>query len=348
MASATQSPRLDVPVHFVCSDEKLWPELKGDPTLPLPTEVQVARSGGAINSWIVQVYHWMRAAGETVTIGGKTRADAVNIVSTWDFGRRNRKNTHYILAVRADAHAPMMANFVVYQNDRFSPAPHRAMMKHLPQPGIVPRNPDREDRIRTLSYMGRARNLLPGLQTPAFKDALAEIGVTLDLRFDDKDTGRHAWNDYSEVDAIVAVRGRGGYLESLKPGSKLVNAWLAGVPAILGPEAGFEDLRMSDLDYVEAHTPEDVIEAVKAMNATPERYAAIVANGKNRAVHFTAEAIAQDWVSLINGRVAPRFKAWHARPEPLRWLSVAWGLFAEPLAKRMHRHNVRRGQKVAA
>ena len=334
---------LDVPVHFVCWQDKLWPELKGAPDFPLPVEVQVARSGGAINSWINQVYHWLRTAGEAVTIGNRTRADVINVVSTWDFGRRGRRNTHYIVAVRADAHEPKLGNFVVYQNSKFRPSPRRAMMKHLPQPGLIPRDVQRKNRLDCLSYMGRARNLLPDLQTDAFRTALSELGVRLDLRFDDAE-GRHAWNDYSEVDAVLAVRGRGGYLDSLKPGSKLVNAWHAGVPAILGPETGYQDLQQSELDFMEASTPEDVLVAVKRLKSDPQHYAAMVQNGAKRSADFTAEAIARDWVDLFNTKVAADFRAWQARSHALRWLSVGTGLALEPFSKKAHRRRIQKEQ----
>jgi len=41
------------------------------------------------------------------------------------------------------------------------------------------------------------------------------------------------------TDAALAVRPGNEYFRSIKPAAKLVNAWQAGCPALLGPEAGY-------------------------------------------------------------------------------------------------------------
>ena len=53
------------------------------------------------------------------------------------------------------------------------------------------------------------------------------------------DTGS-SWSDFSQVDLVVAIRPPHPRLHSPKPATKLVNAWIAGVPAVLkaAAEAG--------------------------------------------------------------------------------------------------------------
>jgi hypothetical protein len=47
------------------------------------------------------------------------------------------------------------------------------------------------------------------------------------------------WHDYSTDDLVLAVRDLTEKDALVKPASKLVNAWIAGVPALLGPEPAF-------------------------------------------------------------------------------------------------------------
>lgn len=72
------------------------------------------------------------------------------------------------------------------------------------------------------------------LQLPAFAARLEALGVAFDVVH----KGRaQDWRDYREADVVVAVRPFDSSLHAAKPPSKLINAWLAGVPALLGAEA---------------------------------------------------------------------------------------------------------------
>jgi len=57
------------------------------------------------------------------------------------------------------------------------------------------------------------------------------------------------WPDFREADLILAVRPGDRRRATNKPASKLVNAWLAGVPALLGPEVAYRELRRSELEW---------------------------------------------------------------------------------------------------
>src|SRR5262245_14056313 len=76
---------------------------------------------------------------------------------------------------------------------------------------------------------------------------------------------RERWHDYSNIDAIVAVRPLVNHQHvadssDRKPASKLCKAWLAGVPAILSPEVTFQDIRRSELDYLEARNVPEIMQ----------------------------------------------------------------------------------------
>lgn len=88
------------------------------------------------------------------------------------------------------------------------------------------------------------------MKTDAFQDALRQRGVRFVSRFQGE------WHDYQHVDAVLAIRDCPPVVLATKPASKLINAWKAGVPALLGPEPAYRELRTSPLDFLEAASAE--------------------------------------------------------------------------------------------
>ena len=80
--------------------------------------------------------------------------------------------------------------------------------------------------------------------------------------------------------------------------------------AILGPEPAFRDLRRSSLDYVEVHTPVEVLDAVRRFKSHSAEYEQMVANGRKRAEEFSPDVIAGKWVDALAGPVAQQFDRW--------------------------------------
>jgi hypothetical protein len=343
----TPAPReLRVPLHCVCPEDKIWDEMRGDPTFPLPEEVLRASSGGNMNSWLLLVYHWFRAVGCAATIGPEIRDNAINLVSARGFRRSYRMNPAFFLTVRADAHAQMMANFVMYQNGKFPERRDTANVIHWQQSGMIPRDPGRGNAIKVLSYMGTPQNLHHDFQSDMFRAALKDIGVELDLRFRNQVSGQHAWEDYSKTDVVLAVRGNSRYMAGIKPCTKLSNAWFAGVPAFVGPEPAYLEVWQSELDFFEAHRPEQVIAGIKRLRDEPGLYAAMVANGHSRSGPYTNEAIVDQWIDIINTKVAPEYERWHARPTFLKWPFMATGIALEPLMKALHDFRIKYGRRL--
>ncbi len=110
-----------------------------------------------------------------------------------------------------------------------------------------------------------------------------------------------------------------------KPAWKLFNAWLAGVPAILGPEAGYRELRRDPLDYLEAGDPDAAMQALARLLDEPGLYPAMVANGTARGADFTVEATARMAaysLAVLVRRSGPAAAASRARAA--RTVAAAW------------------------
>lgn len=127
---------------------------------------------------------------------------------------------------------------------------------------------------------------------------------------EDQSTQFQDWSDYTEADIVFAVRNATEYDLTLKPALKLINAWFAGCPAILGPEPGYQALRKSELDYFEVCSPEEAVAAVRRLKDNPALYAAMVQNGYERAKEFTTEQLAERWRDLLADPIATGYERW--------------------------------------
>jgi hypothetical protein len=185
-------------------------------------------------------------------------------------------------------------------------------MPHWSQPGLIPRNSSRGATIAQLGYMGMEFNLHPAFRGPEFLRRLGELGTTLVVR-------EYPFQDYSDLDLVLAVRPGTEYDINLKPATKLQNAWLAACPALLGPESAYRQYRQSDLDYVEINSPDDALRAIRNLQNNPRLYTAMIENGRKRATEFTHDKIAELWTNFLAGPVTNAYEQWLSSRPADRW-----------------------------
>ena len=87
------------------------------------------------------------------------------------------------------------------------------------------RDTARDARIERVAYFGRTGPRPRGSTIRRSMPKLHRIGVTFEIRED-------RWFDYSQVDLVLAHRIEAATMLRHKPASKLINAWLAGAPAL--------------------------------------------------------------------------------------------------------------------
>jgi hypothetical protein len=157
--------------------------------------------------------------------------------------------------------------------------------------------------------MGNSHNLLPDVHKLVL--ALAPLGLTLHM------PPRRRWHDYSDCDALVAVRPTGGEDGDdvlRKPASKLWNAWLAGVPAVLSAEPAYAELRESELDYLEARDVADIKAQLTVLAKDPALRRKMQERGRERVAELRAERIVEDWAAIFREEVFPRYRRWRGSP----------------------------------
>ena len=219
-----------------------------------------------------------------------------------DYGRNHPAQMHVVQ--NADQAHYAGKDFVEYL---FLPGPSY-FIPYWPQPGLIPRNVDRGDRFENIAFVGARQNLAPELKTEQWQRAIAELGVKFVTMFD-----RASWHDYSEVDAVIAIRSMSAARYLRKPASKLTNAWLAGVPAILGPESAFRALRQTEFDFIEVQSQQAAIEAIRRLKEDSTLRWKMVETGRQRSEEYSIAANAERWIRFFEDFAIPYYQQWTSR-----------------------------------
>lgn len=286
--------------------------------------------------WIVLSYLRLRAAGLDVRLDNDVPATGPVLFyagdkrALWRRYRRNRSRA-LLVAVRSDRHPVGFADVEVVQNAESADGRRALHVPHWSQPGLVARDPARGDRPRTILYPGTPRNLHPGFNEAAWLEFLDRHGLRFQCHAAAADGTPPDYHDFREVDLLLATRPSGARLVRNKPAWKLFNAWLAGVPALLGPESGYRELREGPLDFIEVDGPDAAMVEIGRLLDDPGLYRAMVDNGLRRGAGFTDAATAGRWRLLIEDVLEPRARQLAGRPVP------GWRRRARDLSMRLRR-----------
>ena len=292
-------------------------------------------------AWILATYLRLKAAGAAVELAA-TPPDEGLVVLHGKHKRRlageiARLRRARVAMVRGDLGGSLAAaDFEIVQNGSSADSRRRFHLPHWPQPGLQPRDERRGDRLERVVFKGFLANLHPELRDASWAELLAARGLVWDVdavRFSNEEASRALlrWPDFREVDAVLAVRPPGGDV-ARKPAAKLYNAWLAGVPALLGPEPAYRECRRSELDYLEVEGREAARAAVDRLLGEPGLYRAMIDNGRSRAGEVSVAATTAAWRELLE-RTLPAAIAAESGPGP-----KGGDPGAPPLARRLLRY----------
>jgi len=177
---------------------------------------------------------------------------------------------------------------------------------HWPEPLLLPRLTNRKDSFQNVCYFGWRGCLTKELQSEQWVADLNKLGLTWNLASEEQCL---LWPDYRCVDVIVAVRSFKVVEHKWvnKPASKLYNAWIAGVPAILGRESAYQMEKRSILDYIEVGSYQEALSALRLLRDDCTLRHRIVENGLTRAMEVSYESILGCWKEFLVNVTVPRY-----------------------------------------
>jgi hypothetical protein len=259
-------------------------------------------------AWVLQTYLRLAAAGWPVELTGEPPADGLVVFHSkhrkWLVAHAKALRHAILVGIRGDLHSPLVADFEVLQNACLADGRKLFHVPHWPQPGLVPRDPARGDAIRRIAYKGFARNLATEFGARRWLGYLAARGLEWEYAAAEfagpaTDDLRLGWHDFRSVDLVLAVRPPSRRLHPGKPATKLINGWLAGVPALLGPEIAYRQLRRSPSDYVEVRSVDQAIESIERLLADRRLYGAMREQCTARAAALTPQSWIDAWTALL-------------------------------------------------
>ncbi len=265
--------------------------------------------GSGLRAWVAQTYLRLREAGHPVSVAPDAPSEGLVVYHPDYCGPGGRAGLRGLgrritVAIRADRRPQDGADFEIVQNGCFADGRRIHFRPHWPQPGLIPRDDARGTRLESIAFKGHDLELHADLGGEKWLGFLA--GAELDWIVDaapykgpSVDYSVVHWNDYREVDLVLALRPRDRALSMGTPATKLQNAWAAGVPALLGPELAYRELRRSELDYIEVAGAGDAIEAVRFLRDHPSTYRAMVENGRARFEELAIPRLVEGWAALL-------------------------------------------------
>jgi hypothetical protein len=304
----------------------------------------IDRYTGARHASTVRTYLHLREAGFPCELTNELRTGGVVITHTDFLPRRGGDNdppwdrpgkferwmsSTFVVCYQADRPRHPYAHLHVVQNgedaNRYGTRRlarwAQLRLHYIPlwtQPNLLARADERGDEFGNVTYFGIEGELDPSLREPAWRERLHDEGFNFTV------APAESWSDYRDVDVVLAARSftyPGAWY--LKPPSKLFNAWLAGVPAILGRESAYRAERRSELDFIEVVSREHVEDALVRLRDDLRLRKAMVENGHTRAEGVSDDAITAQWIRFIENEVTPAYNAWKASSSSRRvWATV--------------------------
>jgi hypothetical protein len=279
---------------------------------PPPDEASIAaQTVNGRTAWVFQTWARLRQSGLPARLSPDLPDSGFALLHADDFAHFDRRRLParlWTVVCRADRPPSWRADFEIVQNPLQADNHRTFYVHHWPQPGLLPRDPTRGTTLRTVAYFGLAKQLPPALQTPEWSQRLRTLGLdwltpgggtpaTADSPARPIQYSR--MHDYRAVDVVVALRDPRRTVADHKPPSKLLNAWLAGVPAIVSPESAYRALRTDELDFIEADDADAALAAISRLQSDPELYAAMCRRARARAAEVSPTAIAKRWRHLL-------------------------------------------------
>jgi hypothetical protein len=292
-----------IPLHYLPDEarRKVWQQ--GG-----LVELLQAGKAACVQCWIYQTWLELREAGLETRLVTEFPRHGMVVALAGNLPPAFRPpDGVYLLAIAVDGLPHPSAQCHVLQNRASTRFLRNSVFMPLwPQPGLLPRDSRRGDRFQNIAFYGDPPNLAPELADPSFPEILKS---RLDLNFEILPAAR--WHDYSQTDAAIAVRSFSARPFLFKPSTKMVNAWLAGIPFLGGMDSAYSSDGRAGTNYLACPDPETMLGHLHALKSNPAMRQKLVNAGQTASPAFSKPQLTAQWKELLE---------YHARPRAERWM----------------------------
>jgi len=289
----------------------LWPS-------PFPREKDFSWDGykDGIYCWTLQTYFRLKLAGFDCELNSELPDSGIIAAHRGCLGDSMKPTKDQLLVCfqadwgRHPYYTPIIERF-------FMPG-KRFFIRLWSQPGLLPRDGSRGNRIRKIAYLGRPENLAKELQTDAWDTFLNSLGIEWSIVSDPA-----SWKDYRDIDATISIRSFEKNNAYHKPATKLYNSWVARVIPICFPESAYAAEQKSNYDCVMVKSYKQLKEAVHQLQNSSEERERFFARSQQRSNDVSVDFQISEWIMLINNKIIPEYYSWKVRSWAYRKLFFA-------------------------
>lgn len=215
-------------------------------------------------------------------------------------------NKQFLICMVGDSTWHPYANINVFQNYYQPPIFENSFfMQHWLLLDIIPNTKPFEKAFPTVSYFGDTVNLDPYFSSKEWFSDLKELGFEWIEKPNDQ------WNNYENVDIIVAIRKFNSKIKFIqRPASKLINTWHGGAIPIMGKESAYQAYKSSEYDYLEADSIDELRRILMDLKSNSLLVKKILTRGEERSRGVNNDIIKTEWISFINSHVFPQATKW--------------------------------------
>lgn len=258
-------------------------------------------------AWLYQTWLRLRQVGFETKLVHQIPDDGILLTLTGFLPEKFRPpGTLFVAGVVADGLPHPGVQLQIIQNSvHAGRLPGAVFMPHWPNPGLVARDASRGDLFEKICFYGDASNLATELAAPEWRREIQKAtGAELEIRTSER------WHDYSDADAVLAVRCFSAGRLLHKPATKLYNAWLAGVPFVGGMDSAYAGDGTLGTNYLRASSPQEVLDCLSVLKHSPKRRWELVGEGNRMSADFSVEAIRKRWISLLGVELPRLASTW--------------------------------------
>lgn len=264
------------------------------------------------NSWIYQTWSLLQKSGIPCNLLETLPVFDIAIFLSMALASKCKPSLNpnlFLVDIVAHNHPHPAAHFHLVHNKAHARwLPRSLFMPHWPQPYLIPRDPDRGDRFENVCFLGDPEQLALEFIFPSWSERLEK---ELQLHFKIKTADQ--WHDYSDVDAVIAIRdiSSARYLD--KPATKLYNAWLAGVPFIGGLDSAYKADGRPGVDYLVASSVEEAFQHLRRLKEDKLFRHQLVLRGTESGKAFTREATLLRWQTFVLETLPKLVEQWQKK-----------------------------------
>ncbi len=251
--------------------------------------------------WIAQTYAELALVGidfkitETLAVDGIVLADRDTLGNSYPFLSRT-----ILICAKSDREFHPSAHFHISHNrqDESGFINNKVWQaRYVPHwliPGIESRDFKRGTKLENIAYIGTRGQLAEELKSPEWARKIGDLGLNWLPIFEPD-----LWNNYTNIDLIVAARRFPSPPYPNKGAIKLFNCWRAGVPALLAPESAFMAERISEYDFLPINSIEDTYSKILFLKTNPEVYSNMLKRCYERSKTNDSESIRNKWLKVF-------------------------------------------------